>query len=179
MGIAGRMLAGGRVNADDGAFQIGGLFGPQLIRVTGVPAGWALKSVSLEGENVTDRPYDFRSAANLSGMVVTLTDRLTSVSGSVKSPQGEPVKDYVVVVFPDDPSLLGPQSRYVRAARPNQDGNFTLKGLPPGRYLAAAVESLEAGAQNDPGVLAQLRPRAQAFSLTEGQTLGLDVEIPR
>jgi hypothetical protein len=32
--------------------------------------------------------------------------------------------------------------------------------------------------QNDPAVLAQLRPRARGFSLAEGQTLNLNLEIP-
>jgi hypothetical protein len=179
MGIAGRMLGGGRVNGEDGAFQLRGLFGPQMIRVTGVPNGWALKTAVLEGENVTDKPYDFRSGSSISGMVVTLTDRLTEVTGSVRTAQGDPVKDYVVVVFAQDPALLGFQSRYVRAARPNQDGNFSLKGLPPAQYLAAVVDSLESGAQNDPAVLAQLRPQAQPFLLADGQRSSLDLVMPR
>ncbi len=42
--------------------------------------------------------------------------------------------------------------RYTRVVRPDQQGRFETRGLPPGNYLAAAVESLEQGGQWDPGV---------------------------
>ena len=90
---------------------------------------------------------------------------------------GQTVKDYVVVIFPDDEKLWGGQSRFVRAARPNQDGAFDVKGLPPAKYLAVAVDSLETGAQSDPEVLGRLKPRAKSFTLADGrsQTLTLDM----
>jgi carboxypeptidase family protein len=179
MGIAGRALGGGRV-ADDGAFELQGVLGSQMIRVGGVPGGWTLKSISVNGEDITDRPFEFKSGNNVTGVVVTLTDRLTDLSGSVRDGKGQAMKDYVLVIFPDDAKLWTGQSRYIRTARPNQDGNFSLKGLPPGRYLAAALESLENGTQNDPALLQQLGPRAKTFTLNEGQpvTLTLDMPVP-
>jgi protocatechuate 3,4-dioxygenase beta subunit len=177
LGIAGRALGGGRVN-DDGTFQLRGLAGQQMIRVGNVPAGWAVKSITLEGEDITDAPFDFKSGGgDLTGLTVTLTDKLTDLSGTVLDNRRQAVKDYVLVIFPDDNKLGGGQSRYVRTARPNQDGNFSVKGLPPAHYLAVAVQSLETGTQNDPAVLEQLRPRAKSFALTEGQTLTLSLEM--
>ena len=82
------------------------------------------------------------------------------------------------MIFPQDPKLWTGQSRYIRTARPNQEGTFSLKGLPPGRYLAAAVESLENGAQNDPALLEQLRPRAKSFALNDGETMTLTLDMP-
>jgi hypothetical protein len=55
--------------------------------------------------------------------------------------------------------------------------SFSLKGLPPGRYLAAVVPALENGLQNDPAVLEQLRPHGRTFSLAEGQVLNLNLEM--
>ncbi len=114
----------------------------------------------------------------MSGLVVTLTDRLTEITGSVHDGRGQPVGDYVLVAFSEDAKLWGAQSRFVQATRPNQNGTFSIKGLPPGRYLAAVVPSLENGLQNDPAVLEQLRPRAHSFSLAEGQTLHVNLEMP-
>jgi hypothetical protein len=99
---------------------------------------------------------------------------LTDLSGSVHTGSGT-VKDYVVVVFAQDSKLWGAQSRFVRTARPNQDGVFSVKGLPPGQYYAVAVESLETGTQNDPAVLEPLKAKGKTFSLTEGQTQTLDL----
>ncbi len=172
-----RMLGGGRVN-DDGTFELRGLAGSQIIRATGLPVGWAVKSISLDGADVTDAAFDFRSGASFTGVIITLTDRVTEISGGVLDARGQPLTDYVLVVFPEDTKLWGAQSRYVTTTRPNQNGAFTITGLPPARYLAAVVASLETGMQDDVAVLTQLRPRAESFSLAEGQRLNLQLKVP-
>jgi hypothetical protein len=171
-----KALGGGRVS-QDGTFELRGIAGPQIIGVQGMPAGWALKSVTIDGVDVTDVPYDFKPGNNVAGLVVTLTDRLTEITGNVRDGRGQPVVDYVLVAFPEDTKLWGAQSRYVQTTRPNQNGTFSIKGLPPGRYHAAIVPALENGLQNDPSVLEQLRPRARSFSLSEGQILNLNLEV--
>jgi protocatechuate 3,4-dioxygenase beta subunit len=176
MAAASRALGGGRVNAE-GTFELRGLMGSQMVRVQGLPAGWAIKSISIDGTDATDSAFEFKPGNNVSGVVITLTDRLTEVTGSVRDDRGQPVMDYVLVAFSENSKLWGAQSRFVQTSRPNQNGAFSLKGLPPGRYLAALVPSLENGMQNDPAVLDELRPRAQSFSLTEGQTLNLNLQM--
>src|SRR5204862_6629758 len=143
--------------------------GRQLRRGGQGPAGRAVQSIMLECQDTTDTPYDFRPGHDVTGITVTLTDRLTQLSGTVHDARNQVVKDYVLVVFAQDSKLWAGQSRFVRTARPNQDGLFTVKGLPPGQYFAVAVESLESGSQNDPEVLNRLKPRGKAFSLSEGQ----------
>jgi hypothetical protein len=175
--INARALGGGRVG-QDGTFELRGLAGPQMIRIQGVPAGWAMKSITLDGIDITDAPYDFKPGNNVTGLVITLTDRLSEITGNVRDGRGQPIADYVLVAFPEDPKLWGAQSRYVQTTRPNQNATFSIKGLPAGRYLAAVVPALENGMQNDPAVLEQLRPRARRFSLAEGQTLNLNLEMP-
>jgi hypothetical protein len=177
MAMAGRALGVGRVN-NDGTFELRGLVGPQLIRAGGLPTGWAVKNISLDGTDVTDAPFDFKPGARFTGLVVTLTDRITDISGAVRDARGQPVTDYVLVVFPEDAKLWGAQSRHVTTTRPNQNGAFNIKGLPPARYLAAVVPSLENGMQNDVTLLAQLRARAQSFTLAEGQMVNLSLEMP-
>jgi hypothetical protein len=172
-----KAFGSGRAN-QDGTFELRGIAGPQMIRVQGLPADWSLKSVTLDGADITDVPYDFKPGNNVTGLIVTLTDRLTQITGSVRDGRGQPVMDYVLIAFPEDANLRGAQSRYVQTTRPNQNGIFSLKGLPPGRYLAAVVPSLENGVQNDPAVLDQLRPRARSFALAEGQMLNLNLEMP-
>jgi hypothetical protein len=174
--INARVLGGGRVN-NDGTFELRGLAGPQVIRLQGIPVGWGLKSITLDGADITDTAYDFKPGATMTGLVITLTDRLTELTGSVRDARGQPVADYVLVAFPEDQKLWVPQSRFVQTTRPNQNGTFSIKGLPAGRYLAAVVPSLENGLQNDPALLQQLRTQAQSFSLAEGQLLNLNLEM--
>jgi hypothetical protein len=111
--FAGRGAGNGRVN-DDGTFELRGLSGPQVIRAGGIPPGWAVKSITLEGADITDAPFDFKAGADLTGMIVTLTDRVTEISGAVNDSRGLPATDYVLVVFSEDARRWGSQSRYVR-----------------------------------------------------------------
>ena len=171
-----KALGGGRVGQDS-TFELRGIAGPQMLRMQGVPAGWMLKSITLDGTDITDGVYDFKPGVNVTGIVVTITDRVTDLTGAVRDPRGQPVTDYVLVAFAEDTKLWGPQSRYVQTTRPNQNGTFSIKGLPPGRYLAAVVPALENGLQNDPALLEQLRPRARGFSLSDGQMLNLNLEM--
>ena len=70
----------------------------------------------------------------------------------MRDSRGQPVADYVLVAFPEDTKLWGAQSRFVQTTRPNSDGALSIKGLPPGRYLAAVVPALENGLQSDPAI---------------------------
>jgi hypothetical protein len=178
MAMAGRALGSGQVN-QDGTFELRGIAGPQFIRVNGIPAGWALKTIEMNGADITDTAFDFPGGNNVAGLVVTLTNRISELTGSVRDARGMPAGDYVLVVFPENAKLWTGQSRYIATTRPNQNGTFSIKGLPPGRYLAAAVASLENGSQYDAAVLEQMRPRAQTFSLAEGQTLNLNLPMAR
>ncbi len=150
---AGSPLANGVV-ADDGAFELAGGTGLVLFRVSAPPA-WTLKSVSLEGGDITDTPTDL--AGGLSGLTIVLTDKLTEVSGQVTDARGRALKDYAVVVQPSDPKPAPAMTRYLRVVRPDQDGRFRVRGLPPGAYEATAIESLEQGRQFVPDVQARLR----------------------
>jgi len=57
----------------------------------------------------------------------------------------------------------------------DQTGRFELVGLPPARYLAIAIESVEPGAWTDTGYLGGLRPRATSLTLSEGETTNLNL----
>ena len=61
--------------------------------------------------------------------------------------------DTTVIVFADEPEKWGPHSRFIESARPDQQGRFTIRSLPPGRYVAIAVGYLEPGEEHDPDVL--------------------------
>ena len=131
MAMAGRALGIGRVN-NDGTFELRGLAGTQLIRAGGLPAGWAVKNISLDGADVTDAPFDFKPGASFTGLVVTLTDRITEISGGVRDARGQPVTDYVLVVFPEDAKLWGAQSRHVTTTRPESERRLQHQGTASG-----------------------------------------------
>jgi carboxypeptidase family protein len=166
----------GNVKAD-GTFELKGLSGTRIIRPVNVPSGWMMKSVRVNGNDITDSGMDFKGGESINGIEVTLTSKLTEVNGTVKD-GSQQVKDYTVVVFADEPQKWTlPNSRYVSGSRPDQEGRFQIKGLPTGGYYAIAVDYLAQGEWNDPDVLERLKPRATSFSIHEGETKTLSLTL--
>jgi hypothetical protein len=167
----------GSVKAD-GTFDLRGLSGTRVIRPVGLPQGWMLKAVRVNGAEITDTGMDFKPGEAVTGVEVVVTSKLTEVSGTVKAANGDPVKDYSVVVFSDDPQRWTvPNGRYVYGARPDQDGRFQVKNVPPGGYYAIATEYIAQGEWGDPEVLDRLKAKATRFSLDEGETKTLALKI--
>ena len=157
-----RMMQGGR----DNTFRVAGMIGPFSLDVTGLPEGWAVSRITVDGNDVTDEAIDLKGV-NATARVV-LTDRITTVSGMVQLRRER--SRYSVVVFPDDSARWTYPTRYVRAARADDQGRFSIPGLPANeRYYAVAVDYLEDGEEQDPQFLERLRSRAMTFSLGEGE----------
>ena len=166
-----------RVNAD-GTFTLTNLFGPRLIRVNGIPQEWMLEAVIVAGADVTDRPVDFQPNQAIEDAQIVLTDRVTQVAGTVSDSDGKPSKDFTVVVFPEDKTKWASPSRYVRSARPDQQGLFKIRALPPDEgYLAVAVDYLEDGGANDPEFLDLVRNRATQFRLGQGASTTVELKL--
>jgi hypothetical protein len=161
---------------DDGNFQLGGVFGRVFLNVP-APPGWMLKSVTLDGDDVTDTPLDVTGRESVTGVRITLTDKLTSVAGAVTTAGGEAAKDYVVVLLPAEPKEAAVAARWIRVLRPDTNGRFEARGLRPGRYVATAIESLEQGRQFAPEFQQELRRGAREFSVREGQSVTVDLSL--
>jgi hypothetical protein len=142
-------------------------------------AGWILKAVLLDGKDVTDTPLDFGTAYSGKPVQVVLTQRKGEVSGIVQNDRGQPTSDYRVVLFPEDEMQWTPFSRAFAVGGPDQQGRFTIRNLPPARYLAAAVETLEQGDERNPEVLSRLRGAATAFELSEGESRSITLRLTR
>jgi hypothetical protein len=165
-----------RVNPD-WTFAIDGLFDPALFRVN-APQGWSLKQVLLNGQDITDTPMEFVPGQTITGLEVVLTDKTTTVAGLVMNTRGQAVTDATVVVFPADEKLWTYQSRFIRAARPDQDGRYEIRGLPPhDGYLIAAIQGLEDGQGGDPEFLARIKGDAAPLRLNDGETKTADVKM--
>ena len=166
----------GSVKAD-GTFELKGLSGTRIVRVASLPPGWMLKSVRVNGNDITDAGMDFKAGEAVTGIDVVLTSKLTEVNGTVKAGSA-PAKDYTLVIFSDEPQKWSiPNTRYVAGTRPDQEGRFQVKNLPAGGYYAIAVDYLAQGEWNDPDVLERLKPRATSFSIDEGETKTLALTL--
>lgn len=171
-------MFGGSNVKDSGAFEVEGLIGQRVFRAANLPKGWILKHVKLNGQDVTDKGVEFKPGEDVSGIEIELTNRTTSITGSVTDDKSQPLKDYTVVVFAEDPATWAmPLTRWTASSRPDQDGRFKFANLPPGAYLAIAVEYVAQGEWSDPEWLARAAKKATRFTLEEGAVKTLDLKL--
>ena len=162
----------------DGSFvlsDIGG--GARLIRIDRLPEGLQLKAVYVEGRDVIDAPRDFGAGQTISGVTLVLTDQITELTGMVHDEGGDALTECTIIAFPADDGLWQPQSRHIKASRPDQYAKYRIRGLPPGAYLISVVEVVEQGEWFDPRFLGDLRRRAARVTLRDGESKSLDLGL--
>ena len=176
----GRLSFGGSGTAvadAKGHFTIIGVHGKVVFRPSfvGRAETWNLKAVRLRGTDITDVGYDVVN--DVDGLEIVMTDRETRVSGIARDARYQPITDYVVVFLPSEVKPGVDTRRFIHAARPDQQGRYQAKGLPPGQYIAAAFESLSRDGHYDPEFQKRMRAVAKPVSLKEGQELTLDLTL--
>jgi hypothetical protein len=146
--------------------------GRYLIRIGGAPSGWTVKSVISEGRDISETPFDL-GASDLKNIIVTFTDRPTTLTGLAHTKDGSPDPDALVVVFPTDPAGwtdFGVAPRRLRSARPLKNGKYTITGLPAGDYYIAAISEDAFSSWQSPDVLAELSRSATQVRIIDGDT---------
>lgn len=172
------VVRGSRVTAhEDGTFEIADVWGPQFIQVSGLPDGLALKAITLGGVDVTDRAVDFARADGRDPLRVLLTTQVTQVSGVVLDRAGRPARQAVVLAFGDTVERWDPWSRLTRQTITDDEGRFTMSGLPAGAYSAVGLSGLPDRIAVLPEFLSVVRAAATRVSLHERERISLELHL--
>jgi hypothetical protein len=141
--------------------------------VAAAPGTWRLQAAAagdsyIESLAAQGRALEAELVELLPGERLELTAVISSRSGTVEGRlvDGEngPVAGAVVALRAMDPAMQGrPTARL--AARTNAAGSFVIRGVPPGRYLAAA-----AGEGEGPEEVDWTNPRLPVVEVEAGQT---------
>jgi hypothetical protein len=125
-----------------------------------------------------DMPMDVRAQQDVSDLVVTFTDRVTELSGSLVDGLGRPAPEYYVIVFGTDARHWWQGSRWLRQpTRPGTDGRYSVTGLPAGNYYLAALPEFDQNEWHTPGFLEQVVPGAIPITLAEGEHKTQDIRL--
>jgi hypothetical protein len=112
-----------------------------VVNVTSLPNGWSVRSATVDGVNVFERPLTL-SGLDVSGVIVTLTKQPSTLSGQVRRGTAPGDPQATVAVFPADYHAWiedGMSSRRFRSGTAQPDGTFEFSGLGTGEYIVAAV----------------------------------------
>ena len=168
--------------ASDGSFDLANLPPATYAFTCSMPAsapgrGWWLRSAIIDGKDVLDEPFTLDPSAGVPTVILTLTDRHSSLSGTFQDATGRATSTTTVVVFPTNPAWWGETSRRVRVQRPGTDGKYSFIDLPPGDYVLAAVTDMEPDEWKDPDFLRSLVAGGVQVSVGEGEQKTQDLRI--
>ena len=182
MGSAFNPAAPIALNAD-GTFEIDGIPpGAFLFQLTGPgvgPAGWWMRSMIAGDRDLLDRVIEIRPGGPSMNVVMSMSDRHTELSGTLRTSTGQPEADVFVIAFTTERTMWGPGARRVRAVRPGADGHFSMPDLPPGDYLLGVVTDIDAEDWQNPAVLDQLAPTSVKVTIGEGEKKVQDLQLSR
>jgi hypothetical protein len=103
-------------------------------------------------------------------LTLTMTDRVTEITGTLLDQLGRPAPEYSVVVFSADRSHWGTAPRRISGlVKLATDGSYRVSGLPPGDYVLCVVTDVDASQLNDPSMLEQLMPAGVKLTLVEAR----------
>lgn len=108
---------------------------------------------------------------------MVVTNVVTQVNGRLTDAEGKANTDRTVLFFAAQREKWFDRSRWIRAARPDQNGTFQLEGLPAGDYLAVALDYVQEGVWNDPEYLASLAQSAQKMTLRAGESSSVPLKV--
>jgi hypothetical protein len=161
---------------DRGRFRVNALAGRHRLQVDGLPDGWMVKSLTVNNDDIADVLFELRGTETIDVQVL-LTNRIPVVTGRVTS-DGRAAPGAAVLLFPEDSAMWTSLARYVRTARGDAQGRFTISGLPGDtRYLAVALDYVDDSEARDPDFLEQMKNLATPFALRDGDRRDLSLGL--
>jgi len=159
----------------DYRFTLKGLMGEYLLR-TGV-ANQFMKSVTVNGEDVTDVPHEFKANDRVT---ITMTTRVATVEGDVTEMRDVPLAEAGIFLFSEDKAAWRMSSISTRRGPLDSKGHFRLPGLLPGRYYIAAIPRqrlMLPGGDTDAAFFEQLAKEATSIVVGADEQRTVDLRL--
>jgi hypothetical protein len=161
----------------NGTFQFFGVLpGRYRIDVALAPP-WILARVDLAGRDITNQQVDIDADSDIDDLVLTVTDRSSTIAGTVLDVAG-PAHEYLLVLFPLERDSWQVGSRRVRSIRPDTAGHFEFSGLQAGDYYLAALSEIDPEEIQDPSFLTWLSTQSpMRLTVKAGEHKTQDIKV--
>jgi hypothetical protein len=163
------------VVSPDLTFSIKGMLGEFVLR-SGVPNQY-LKAVTLSGEDITDKPREFKTGDRVT---IVLTSRASTLEGNVTDAKGQPSADTGLILFSEDKASWRWNAFNTRRGFVDPAGHYKMNGLMPGRYFIAAVPRARLNALGpgaDATIFEQLAKEATSLVIGEDEQRQVDLRV--
>ena len=125
-------------------YMDGFLPGPYILQI---PLRDSIKSITWNNKDFTDTPIEVTGESDVKDVVITVTQQTTTISGTIRTRQGQPAATATAIVFPADRARwinFGRQPIRIRSTQASTVGVFTFQGLPAGDYFILGVDDAKA-----------------------------------
>jgi hypothetical protein len=166
-------------SATPGSFAVDGLMAGEYV-LDFSAGGGRVKSVTWKGRDYTYTPFDASSGEDISGVIVTLTNKGIVLTGAVLDGRGLPAEGAVVIVYPverEQWSNYGFQPERLKTVTTTNLGAFRFQSLPAGDYFAIAVGPDQVDGWKDPAFLDRASRAATRLTVTWGENKSLDLRL--
>lgn len=151
----------------DGTFILAGLLGLQQIEVRCVRNAVArIRRVSVNGREVRGEILDMSKVGPSASIQIEAAPPANRILGQVIDDRGEPGAGLVVVAVDDQDKWTTP-FQYAWTTVVNDKGEFSLNGLPAGKYVAFHEPPRRIAEVKAPEYLEVVRKRATRFTVPE------------
>jgi hypothetical protein len=145
--------------------------GKYFVRAVGAPPSWTLKGAFLGDRDLSDTPV-LLDSSDVADVLITFTDRPSSLSGQVQLNQQSARDGAEVIVFPADSKAwldTGMNPRRFRRVAVGANGAYDVTPLPAGMYYAAAIRESAPNDWMDPKFLETIAPSAAHIQIDYGE----------
>jgi hypothetical protein len=168
------------IDVRGGTFGIKGVL-PGIYRFSvEVPrsSAWWLESAEVGGRDIVGAPLTLtQESGGLAGIVATLSNQRSALSGRLLTADDRPATPFWVVVVSTDRRAWYDGSLRIARARPATDGEFHFPDLPVGEYVLGAVDKSGAGDWPKSELLESLTRVGVAVSVRAGQPARHDLRV--
>lgn len=167
----------------DGTFILKGMSPGRYLLSGSAPSGkpgatWLLKSARVGDMDAADAAFEVRPGQNLSDVVLTFTDKVAEVSGTLRDEKGAPTPALSIMLFSTDRSQWHQRSRRLRSpVRAATDGTFKFTNLLAGEYYIAALSDFEPQDIYRADFLEQVAAAAMKVTVADGEKKVQDLKI--